>query len=216
MSAVKAALAYAAMGIYVFPCNGKQPLVGWRGESTTDAAIIRGWWTQHPDAGIGVDCAASGLVVVDVDVKNGIDGPGNWKAHVDGHQLPSTFYARTPSGGWHLWYRDPDGMHRNSAGRVAAGVDVRAAGGYVLAPGSPGYTWHAEQPLSLEDIPAMPDGILPISTVNNTSAELVDHDERIRGWLSTTPSAWVHATRRCWHTRVGCDTTGSGTPRRGS
>ena len=31
----------------------------------------------------------------------------------------------------------------------------------MIAPGSPGYTWHAEAPLTLGDIPVMPTGIIP-------------------------------------------------------
>jgi AAA domain/Bifunctional DNA primase/polymerase, N-terminal len=83
--------------------------------------------------------------------------------------VPATFYVRTPSGGWHLWWRDPDGKYRLSASAVAPGVDVRAVGGYVLAPASDGYTWYAEAPLSLEDVPALPDGIIPTSNGGGTT-----------------------------------------------
>jgi hypothetical protein len=166
-------LTYAAMGLYVFPCavkgRDKTPLVKWGDASTTDPGIIRGWWDRWPDACIGVDCGKSGLIVVDLDVKDGIDGPGNWKNLVDGHDVPATFYVRTPSKGWHLWFRDPGGKYRLSAGKVAPAVDVRAGGGFVVAPGSPGYHWHAEAPLSLDDIPAMPDGIIPASNGGGTT-----------------------------------------------
>jgi hypothetical protein len=166
-------LTYAAMGLYVFPCavkgRDKTPLVKWGDASTTDPGIIRGWWDRWPDACIGIDCGKSGLIVVDLDVKDGIDGPGNWKKLVDGHDVPATFYVRTPSKGWHLWFRDPGGKYRLSAGKVAPAVDVRAGGGFVVAPGSAGYTWHAEAPLSLDDIPAMPDGIIPASNGGGTT-----------------------------------------------
>ena len=99
MSALTAALDYAQMGIYVFPCNGKQPLVKWADESTTDAGKVREWWTRWPDAWIGIDTGKSKLVVVDLDVKNGENGPGNWKQHTKAHRLPVTFHARTLSGG---------------------------------------------------------------------------------------------------------------------
>jgi hypothetical protein len=42
----------------------------------------------------------------------------------------------TPSGGWHIYYRDPEGTIRNTAGRIVKGIDTRAGGGYVVAPGS--------------------------------------------------------------------------------
>ena len=84
--------------------------------------------------GIGVDCGKSGLVVVDLDVKNGVDGVAGWKQLNDGRPR-RPYYAATPSGGWHLYYRDPAGRYRNCASQVAPGVDVRGVGGYVVAPG---------------------------------------------------------------------------------
>jgi hypothetical protein len=58
---------------------------------------------------------------------------------------------------------------RNSAGVIAPGVDIRAGGGFVVAPGTRGYTWYAEQPSSLDDIPVLPGRDLPVS-VNGTHA----------------------------------------------
>jgi hypothetical protein len=130
------ALGHAALGLHVFPVAAKAPLVKWRDESTLDKAIIEEWWRQWPDAGIGVDCGKSGLVVVDLDVKNGVDGVVGWK-ELNRGRAPATYYSVTPSGGLHLYYRDPDGKYRNSASQLAPGVDVRGVGGYVVAPGSP-------------------------------------------------------------------------------
>jgi hypothetical protein len=168
---VDAALGYASMGTYVFPCNDlKEPHTkhGFH-DASVDPDVIRGWWEKWPDAQIGVDCGRSKLAVVDLDVKDGQDGPGEWKKLTEGKTIPATFYVRTPSGGWHLWFRDPESKYRLSASQVAQGVDVRAGGGYVLAPASDGYTWYAEAPLSLDDIPAMPDGIIPTSNGGGTT-----------------------------------------------
>jgi hypothetical protein len=50
---------------------------------------------------------------------------------------PSTFTVRTPSGGWHLYFRaSPQHKITVSTGQVAAHVDVRGDGGYVVGPGS--------------------------------------------------------------------------------
>jgi hypothetical protein len=165
--AVQTALDYAAMGLCVFPTNGKTPRVKWRDKSSIDPDTIRGWWARWPDAGIGIDCGRSGLVVIDVDLKNGVDGVAGWKQLADGRAPAVNFYAATPSGGWHVYYRDPDGRYRNSAGQLAPGVDVRGVGGYVVAPGSPGYSWYAEAPTSLDDIPVLPDGVIPTGTVGS-------------------------------------------------
>jgi hypothetical protein len=54
----------------------------------------------------------------------------------------STLRVRTPSGGIHLWYRAPVGVNflcssGSSTGRALAWqVDVRAVGGYIVAPGT--------------------------------------------------------------------------------
>ncbi|MYV56248.1 bifunctional DNA primase/polymerase, partial [Streptomyces sp. SID3212] len=51
--------------------------------------------------------------------------------------LPETVTVLTPSGGRHLWLSGPpDVTVPNSAGRLAPGIDVRGAGGYLMGPGS--------------------------------------------------------------------------------
>ena len=49
---------------------------------------------------------------------------------------PDTYWVQTPSGGWHLYYREGLEPIRNSAGLLGPGVDVRGQGGYVIAAGS--------------------------------------------------------------------------------
>jgi hypothetical protein len=72
-----------------------------------------------------------GLIVNDVDVKNGKDGL-NSLLELD---LPlDTLTVRTPSGGMHLYYKGPPVA--NSAGKLGEGLDVRGYHGYVVAPGS--------------------------------------------------------------------------------
>lgn len=46
-----------------------------------------------------------------------------------------------------LWFRS-DPRVRNSAGRIAPGVDVRGQGGYAIVPPSPGYTVIADVPVA--------------------------------------------------------------------
>jgi hypothetical protein len=55
-----------------------------------------------------------------------------------GQELPRTFTVRTASGGTHQYYTatTETAAVRNSASRIASLVDVRAAGGYILGPGS--------------------------------------------------------------------------------
>lgn len=136
-----AAREFAAGGVPVFPCmpGGKRPLTehGFH-DATTDPDQIAAWWGQHPTANIGVPTgAASGVVVVDVDVHgpvNGFDAFG--RAHeaglVDGWQL----LVSTPSGGMHAYYPAMPGGEQRSWQAARAGVDFRGDGGYIIVPPS--------------------------------------------------------------------------------
>jgi putative DNA primase/helicase len=90
-----------------------------------------------PGVGI-VTGRVSGLLVLDVD---GPKGEAVLKEH--GH--PPTPMVRTPSGGLHLYFRHPQ-EDIKTAIRIAPELDVKAAGGYVVAPPSRGpngksYQW---------------------------------------------------------------------------
>jgi putative DNA primase/helicase len=79
--------------------------------------------------------------------------------------LPATWVAQTGSGGYHYWFRMPNADVRNSASSIGPGIDVRANGGYVVAPPSlhkSGYrykwteSWHPD----LNPIADVPDWLL--------------------------------------------------------
>ena len=54
-----------------------------------------------------------------------------------GCHLPDTYTVKTGGGGQHLYFLWPEGAGvRNSAGKIAPGLDVRGHGGYVVAPPS--------------------------------------------------------------------------------
>ena len=166
---LEGALAYAALGWPVFPvapvdlatghcgckkgaaCEepGKHPLVHWTERATTDARQLRNWWHWQPHANVGVVTGrASGLVVVDIDPHH--EGDLTRKAlEAAGHAFPPTLTARTRSGGWHLFYRAPEGRRvANTTGSLAGvgstpGIDVRGDRGYIIVapsvrPVSPG------------------------------------------------------------------------------
>lgn len=140
------ALCLAAMDWPVFPLRPgtkRQPAIkDWERRATTDPDRIRRCWTA--DAwNIGLATGPAGLVVVDLDhPKNGDPGPDGATAlqHLAterGGPLPTTYTVATPSGGRHLYYQSPAGVRlRNSQSHIASHVDIRAGGGYVVAPGS--------------------------------------------------------------------------------
>lgn len=119
----QAALELASAGWHVFPVQerGKQPLVRWRDESTTDAEKVSGWWDRWPNANIGIDCGKSNLVVVDYD----------------GVQPPDVTTLQVKTGrGVHHYYANGGEPVPNSASLLGDKIDVRGEGGYVLAPPS--------------------------------------------------------------------------------
>lgn len=137
------ALEYAQAGYRVFPlaANGKEAAVKWKDEASSDPAVITSWWGISPQANIGV--LASGFLVVDVDTKNGKRGDLALQEYMarHGYELPEGWretMIRTPSGGWHLYLRDPSPTWTSQANALGIdGVDLKGAGkGYVVGAGS--------------------------------------------------------------------------------
>jgi len=148
-SLLRAALGAAARGWHVFPCapGGKRPALrdNWQQLATTDPARILRWWTRMP-FNIGISCVPSGLVVIDLDVaKTGPDGDQRPASGADslaelcrrhGQPYPVDMFTVSTPGGTHLYFTVFSRSLRNSASRLGPLIDIRAAGGYVLAPGS--------------------------------------------------------------------------------
>lgn len=160
-----AAMRYISMGLAVFAVHPrtKEPATT-HGvhDCTLDPEEVAWLWGERPDMSIGVACgpASGGLVVIDVDVDDdkGEDGMATLRAWENAHgELPETATAMTGRGGCHLYYYT-DRAVRCSVNQ-AAGVDVRAEGGYVLAPPSvhPNgrrYEWEldpSETPIAVAD-----------------------------------------------------------------
>ena len=120
---------------------GKHPMTEHgHNDATTDREQVIEWWTQWPDANIGIATGpASGIFVVDLDVKDGVNGLETLRRlEEENGPLPPTLMVRTGSGGRHVIFRLPSNgtAIRNSQGRVGPGIDVRGDGGYIVAVGS--------------------------------------------------------------------------------
>lgn len=141
-------------------------------EATTDLDVVKRWWTKWPDANIGA-CAGpeAGFWVLDIDAGT----PGEtWLAEQQAAlgTLPATRRARTGGGGCHYFFRfdsrvldwlnahhmdlpSRNGVRPNVAGVAGVGegvkgIDVKAAGGYLVMPPSvhrfgPSYEWTDER-----------------------------------------------------------------------
>jgi hypothetical protein len=200
------ALALARQGFQVFPLKagskGQPLLKGWQNVATSDQAQVESWWTQWPDANVGIHCA--GLCVVDIDPKKGgyesLDALHAEIADEDGCGFPATLEVDTPSGGRHLYYLCADGA-RNTVDVLGPGIDTRATAGYVVGPGS--RTEVGEYRVAVEEeISVLPEALLSrllarqVASVGERGEQspVVDTDadtavERARDFLSRHPSA---------------------------
>jgi hypothetical protein len=111
-------------------------------DASTDPVRIREMFSAAPWAtGYGIACGLPPyhLIGVDLDTKSGTDSSAALRELALRHlfTIPDTVVVLTPSGGRHLWLTGPpDAVVPNSAGRLAPGIDIRGAGGYLVGPGS--------------------------------------------------------------------------------
>lgn len=127
----------------IFPLNGKTPFKGSHGwkDATRDRAQVESWWAQYPSANIGIATGEiNGLLVIDVDIKHdqGKYGDESLKdLESELGELPQTWVAITGSGGLHYYFKYPVGHEISiSASQLGKDLDIRANGGYVVAPPS--------------------------------------------------------------------------------
>ncbi len=167
-----AAFACACLDLRVFPMvsGTKRPAIaGWQELATTSPGQIQDWWCgEFSDAGVGIATGAgSNLLVIDIDVKRGINGFASLQKlcaenGADPGIFANTMTIATPSGGAHLWLRHADGVH-NSAGELGEGLDVRGEGGLVCAPGWAGYSVVARNGVRGLNIMDAPDWLVELA-----------------------------------------------------
>lgn len=140
---IEAALHYGALGFQVVPLwpKGKLPMQNLRNtEPTTDPWQIRRWWELCPAANIGLptDNRYNALIVLDLDVEQGIDGARMLRqlCRERGLTLPDTAVARSGSGGYHVYFRNFQKLPVPSGKDLFPGIDVRAEGAHIVAPPS--------------------------------------------------------------------------------
>jgi len=159
------ALELAERGYHLFPLvpGGKTPALtgNWQNAATRDPRTLQRWFARS-NCNIAIACEPSGIFAIDLDTaKPGTDGPTHGietlRELADGRDLPRTLTVATPSGGTHLYYRQPvDGLSlRNSARRLGPLIDTRGIGGYLVAPGSriDGVPYRVTDDVPLAEIP---------------------------------------------------------------
>jgi hypothetical protein len=161
-----AALGYAARRLHVFPCHprSKAPAVahGFYAATTNPETIRRLW--RIPNRNVAVRTGVvSGVWVVDVDGDRGEASIRRLEA--EHGLLPPTREVISGGGGRHLWLRYT-GPIPSSVGHIAPGVDVRADGGYIIAPpslhdetGRP-YCWSVD---AVDDLAIAPEWLVTLA-----------------------------------------------------
>lgn len=205
-----AALAYAARGWLVFPAHsigangrcscaddcgknaGKHPRVMWKTEATTDREIISAWWRRWPESNVAIVTGGqSGLVVFDVDSDKGGDAS---LAAVEERfgETPTTPTVRTGGGGLHFYCSHPGATIANGSALAGyPGLDLRADGGYVIAPPSNHrsggtYRWDASLPSDLP-LAAVPRWIIECKADRERTGGGTVFDFAPRGWDGEDP-----------------------------
>lgn len=152
------ALQYANAGwpVFFLVAKAKVPFKGSHGhlEATTDTAKLKAIWDalgtrRQTQAGVALRCGA--IAVLDADGAGGLAALERMRVEAE---LPDTLIATTPRGGIHRYYLVPTGLvvkSRAERGREQAGadgLDMKAAGGYVLLPPCNGRAWANRLPLA--------------------------------------------------------------------
>lgn len=134
MSTLGHALDYIAHGWSVIPLlpRSKQPALAigpyLRGELRLGKDEALQWWADGKDYGIAVVTGTpSGIVVIDVDPRNGGDSNA-----VEATLPDFTTTVKTGGGGRHFYCRYPEGGSVACGKTAQPGVDRKGDGGYVV------------------------------------------------------------------------------------
>lgn len=136
---VEYARSYARLGFYVLPIKpgDKTPVISrWQDKSSKDLTCIEHWWSKEPNSNIGIHAGKSGLVIIDVDPRNGgLKSFARLKNELQNCGCLSTYQVESGGGGLHLYYAAKNlNLLRNLD--LGSGIDLIYGNKYVIAPPS--------------------------------------------------------------------------------
>lgn len=165
------ALSYAKAGLKIFPLhwitesgkcscgkadcipnsNGKHTI--WKcapdshKNATSDVTTIEKWWSEYPNANIGMACSANGIFALDVDLHagkaNGFESLDDFETTIGDEwhdqskaRIYSAVTQNTGGGGVHMLFRAPENMVSapSGLGRNYPGIDFKFNGYILLEP----------------------------------------------------------------------------------
>jgi hypothetical protein len=136
------ALAFASQGVEVLPLKPREKIPLGRlapngcKSATTDEALITRWFEAEPHANLGIAMGGKlRLLAVDVDPRAGGDASLHDLIEAHGDAWLETFTVKTGGLGNHFLFRLPEDVEVHRA-KIAPGVDIKAAGGFLVAPPS--------------------------------------------------------------------------------
>lgn len=155
-----------------------EELEQWFGAGRRNIAVVTG--------------AISGIVVID------IDGPAG-EVSLAEFAVPETVEVKTPNGR-HLYFKHPGRPVRNGV-RLMPGIDVRADGGYVVAPpsriGEDGYEFvHAFKDTALANLPGWFWDMVPQEPSVSSNGEVADAGSFIEGMRNDRLASEAGSLRR--------------------
>jgi Bifunctional DNA primase/polymerase, N-terminal len=134
---IDSALQWIADGFSICPLHvrGKRPQGrlapnGFK-SATLDPDVVRDWWTESPNANIGIATGA-GFFVIDLDNDEAIADFDELAQRHGG--MPPTFTVATGRG-QHLYFKTEAAVPCTTS-KIGAGIDVRGVGGGIVAPPS--------------------------------------------------------------------------------
>lgn len=197
MTNIDWALKYASIGWHIFPV-----VQGWKtpackngfNDATTDIKKIKEWWEKNPNYNIGVRCGSNGSKILCLDIDKKKDKNGfSWLNQQD--MIPS-IEQDTPSGGKQFIFTMPEEHIKSSSDEISIGVDIRADGGYFIAPPSKiasrdgypfsgDYEWITDQSPFEMPIPQAPDWLL--DELRKTTVDVIEIDNSDKEHSSILP-----------------------------
>lgn len=165
----------------------------WGTDATNDPGRALELFADYPDSFVGIATGPSRLVVVDLDLDEGVDGRASLKAAK--LKTPKTHAYPTLGGGEHLLYAAPEGRNIKTMGPLVTpdgvkldGVDIRADGGMLVYYGP-----------RIETLPSFAPA--PAWTLNESATKATDRgvNVEIDQWMAAQrpgkPSDTVKAAR---------------------